>query len=342
MTDVKTSHTLDNTHALATQLQQWYNTSTFSDVTITCQDNSVRLCHKLVLSMASPIWATAFEDPGSTLDFSAHPTEVVDAVLEYCYSRRITVTDETLVNVHKFAFQYQLEALQQHCEHVMTQGLSASNCLQLYAYLRRHKLPTLPGALDEVEKMIEGSFAEAAQGPGFLALDSSDVGLVLARDNLAVTEDVIFGAAVSWLEAQPRDIQQRATDGILACVRWPLLSVASLLEFERSPLAEMYSDFRDQWSRALKWHAIKSVADESTRKALESKVMQECKHADALFRPRRGAISEIKCRFEAAGTNLTISENKQRITKSGGGWNAAALGEHVSCRLVLRGAFICM
>ena len=71
-----------------------------------------------------------------------------ESVLAYCYAGQITVPDDLLAGIHKFAFQYQLETLQAHCETIMVKGLCASNCLELFAYFRRHTLPTLPDALE--------------------------------------------------------------------------------------------------------------------------------------------------------------------------------------------------
>ena len=296
MSDAKTPNAppnrdLHDAKALSTNLAARYNTAAFSDVTVTCRDDSERLCHKIVLAMASPIWASAFEDAGNTLNFHDHDPATVDAVLAYCYSGRISVPDEMLVGIHKFAFQYQLERLQAHCERIMVEGLCPSNCLSLFAYFRRHTLPTLPDALERATAEVGRTFGEAVQAPGFGALSCDEVCAILGRDDLLVaSEDVILAAAVTWLQAQPRETQSQVMAAVLDCVRWPLLSLSCLLEFEDSALAEGYVDFRDQLTRALKWHALKSVADGTARAALRDKI-QDSKHGggsggDVLFRER--------------------------------------------------------
>ena len=171
----------------------------------------------------------------------------------------------------------------------MVKGLCASNCLALFAYFRRHTLPTLLDALERAMAEVGRTFAEAVQAPGFLRLTCEEVCTILARDDLAAArEDVILAAAVAWLQARGEAVAEEVTTAVLDCVRWPLVSVAGLLAFEAAPVAAAYVHFREQFTRALKWHAVQSVGDGTTRAALARQV-QDSKHAEeggALFRAR--------------------------------------------------------
>jgi hypothetical protein len=145
---------VDLSESMSNDFAGWYDDSHLSDVKVLFQDGSVRNCHKIVLSAASPVWKAAFTGPGDTLDLSGHSTVAAEAVVQFCYTRKQLLTNALLMGIHKLAFRFQLELLQAECEKMIVEDLSVDNCLGLFLYLRKHSFPTLPTALDEAGAML--------------------------------------------------------------------------------------------------------------------------------------------------------------------------------------------
>jgi len=119
------------------------NNKDFSDVLITV-DKSQIWSHKLVLGMNSVFFRQGlyegqhkehFKYNESTrmfeISLSELPYEEVLNVLSFCYLRKISLRDENVVAIFKFAEKYDFGELKTVCGEFLAKNITANNCLQI-------------------------------------------------------------------------------------------------------------------------------------------------------------------------------------------------------------------
>ena len=128
------------------------------DLTITVGSRSTKV-HRSVLMDTSDYFKTMFtggfsEADATTLDLS-HIFEDLDelnAVLDYLYTRSISLSEENITSVTNSACFLLLADLQDACSDFLTANLSPSTCINIFVLSERHNTDKLQGACLEVIK----------------------------------------------------------------------------------------------------------------------------------------------------------------------------------------------
>lgn len=274
---VKTAQsTMSTPRNLLGLVSGWFNDQETSDIKVDLQNDQVVYCHRIFLRSSSPVWAAALQDEKvCSIDFRELDAAIVKICLQFCYTFEIELTDDNLTRVHFFAFQYDLKELQARCEEVMTEKITETNCLSLYAYFLKHEFPSMPKARETVKAFVRNEFAAAALSEDFMHIREEVLCEFLADDMLNAKEDDVLDACCRWLGDSP---DPRVRERVLKFVRFPQLSGKKLIEFRSHPLFK--PDLEARYNFAMQWTVGRLTVGEdraniSTQLATESKQVGE-------------------------------------------------------------------
>ena len=100
-------------------------------------------CHRVVLSCASRYFRVMFtsqmrESRSSTVELKDLDVAAVDALLQFAYTGRLTITiDSAQALLHASSF-LQFDTVSQACSDFMKQQLHPSNCLEIKKFAEQH------------------------------------------------------------------------------------------------------------------------------------------------------------------------------------------------------------
>ncbi|XP_062265323.1 kelch-like protein 7 isoform X2 [Platichthys flesus] len=236
---------------------------------------------------------------------SAEP-EIIELLIEFIYTARISVNSTNVQSLLDAANQYQIEPVKKMCVEFLKGQIDATNCLGISSLADCMDCPVLKAAAEDFTQI---HFTEVYKLDEFLQLDVAQLTHLLHQDKLTVrAEAQIYDAAVRWLKYDVCNRQQYMVE-VLGCVRFPLVSKTFLSKtVQAEPLIQDNPQCLKMVISGMRYHLL-SLEDredlgESSRlrrKKHDYRIAlfggsqpQSCRY----FNPKDSGWTDIRCPFE--------------------------------------------
>ncbi|KAI4888589.1 hypothetical protein NFI96_007707 [Prochilodus magdalenae] len=170
------------------------------DVILVVQGKHI-LAHRVVLAAASHFFNLMFttnmmEATNHEVELGGAEPEIIELLVEFVYTARISVNSNNVQSLLNAANQYQIEPVKKMCVDFLKEQVDATNCLGISALAECLNCPELKTAADE---FICQHFTDVYKLDEFLQLDVKQVTHLLHQDTLTVRaedQDEILGPVV--------------------------------------------------------------------------------------------------------------------------------------------------
>ncbi|XP_046584869.1 BTB/POZ domain-containing protein 3-like [Haliotis rubra] len=160
------------------------------------------------------------------------------SLIRFLYTNDVTITPDNVIGLLYSSKKYNVRSLEQRCLQFCEMSLTADNACTI---LQQACLFDEEGLQEKAMDVIKREAKQVLQSESFLELSHECLDRILANDDLKAEEDLIFGAAIQWAEAeckrQERDVtpaEKRTVLGqSLYLVRFPLMSQKLFVEKAR-------------------------------------------------------------------------------------------------------------
>uniref|UniRef100_A0A8C3GBM9 Kelch-like family member 7 n=1 Tax=Cyclopterus lumpus TaxID=8103 RepID=A0A8C3GBM9_CYCLU len=283
---------------------------TLCDVTLVVQGKTFP-AHRVVLAAASHFFSLMFttrmmESMSHEVELRSAEPEIIELLIEFIYTARISVNSSNVQSLLDAANQYQIEPVKKMCVEFLKGQIDATNCLGISSLADCMDCPELKAA---AEDFVELHFTEVYKLDEFLQLNVSQLTHLLHQDKLTVrAEAQIYDAAVRWLKYDVCNRQHHMVE-VLGCVRFPLVSKTFLSKtVQAEPLIQDNPQCLKMVISGMRYHLL-SLEDredlgESSRprrKKHDYRIAlfggsqpQSCRY----FNPKDSAWTDIRCPFE--------------------------------------------
>ncbi|KAL4629746.1 kelch-like protein 7 [Arapaima gigas] len=285
---------------------------TLCDVILVVQGKHIP-AHRVVLAAASHFFNLMFttnmlESKSHEVELKNAEPEIIELLVEFVYTARISVNSNNVQSLLDAANQYQIEPVKKMCVDFLKEQVDASNCLGISVLAECLDCPELKATADD---FIHQHFTEVYKMDEFLQLDVKRVTHLLHQDTLTVrAEDQvsIYDAAVRWLKYDELNRQQYIVD-VLAKVRFPLVSKNFLSKtVQAEPLIQDNPECLKMVISGMRYHLLspedREELGESSRprrKKHDYRIAlfggsqpQSCRY----FNPKDYSWTDIRCPFE--------------------------------------------
>ncbi|KAG9333140.1 hypothetical protein JZ751_013398 [Albula glossodonta] len=266
---------------------------TLCDVSLVVQGRHIP-AHRVVLAAASHFFYLMFttnmlESTSHEVELKNAEPEIIELLVEFVYTARISVNSNNVQSLLDAANQYQIEPVKKMCVDFLKEQVDAANCLGISVLAECLDCPELKTAADD---FIHQHFTEVYKMDEFLQLDVKRVTHLLNQDTLTVrAED-----------------QQYIVD-ILAKVRFPLVSKNFLSKtVQAEPLIQDNPECLKMVISGMRYHLLspedREELGESSRprrKKHDYRIAlfggsqpQSCRY----FNPKDYSWTDIRCPFE--------------------------------------------
>uniref|UniRef100_A0A8C1S586 Kelch-like family member 7 n=1 Tax=Cyprinus carpio TaxID=7962 RepID=A0A8C1S586_CYPCA len=280
------------------------------DVILVVQGKHI-LAHRVVLAAASHFFNLMFtssmmEATNHEVELGGAEPEIIELLVEFVYTARISVNSNNVQSLLNAANQYQIEPVKKMCVDFLKEQVDPTNCLGISALAECLNCPELKVAADD---FIHQHFTDVYKMDEFLQLDVKQVTHLLQQDTLTVrAEDQIYDAAVRWLKYDVLNRQQYMVD-ILGKVRFPLVSKNFLSKtVQAEPLIQDNPECLKMVICGMRYHLLspedREELGESSRprrKKHDYRIAlfggsqpQSCRY----FNPKDYSWTDIRCPFE--------------------------------------------
>uniref|UniRef100_A0A672HJ04 Kelch like family member 7 n=1 Tax=Salarias fasciatus TaxID=181472 RepID=A0A672HJ04_SALFA len=283
---------------------------TLCDVTLVVQGKHFP-AHRVVLAAASHFFSLMFttrmmESMSHEVELRSAEPEIIELLIEFIYTARISVNSSNVQSLLDAANQYQIEPVKKMCVEFLKGQIDATNCLGISALADCMDCPELKAAADDFFQL---HFTEVYKLDEFLHLDVKQLTYLLHQDKLTVrAEAQIYDAAVRWLKYDVCNRKQYMVE-VLGCVRFPLVSKTFLSKtVQAEPLIQDNPQCLKMVISGMRYHLL-SLEDredlgESSRprrKKHDYRIAlfggsqpQSCRY----FNPKESTWTDIRCPFE--------------------------------------------
>ncbi|XP_046398466.1 kelch-like protein diablo isoform X2 [Ischnura elegans] len=277
----------------------------FCDVSLSV-DGQLYPAHKSVLSAFSPYFKAMFTSRMAesrqqvvTLQGLDGPTLAI--IIDYAYSAVAHINSSNAQALLSAANLFGIHSLRSACCRYLTRHMDASNALGVLCFAETHSCARMAAT---ARAFVHKNFRDVSEHEEFLTLSPTKLREILSSDHLvADSEEVVFCAAVRWLEHDP---QERAKEfhKILEVVRLHLLSPYFLHDY-----LEMF-----QWNGIFPLEEEEVVEDEKSKEKAAAK-----EESEALEKPPAEGSSPP----QAAVKQKESSENSKPSKEEASGACAA-------------------
>ncbi|XP_041867434.1 kelch-like protein 7 [Melanotaenia boesemani] len=283
---------------------------TLCDVTLVVQGKHLP-AHRIVLAAASHVFSLMFttrmmESMSHEVELRSAEPEIIELLIEFIYTARISVNSSNVQSLLDAANQYQIEPVKKMCVEFLKGQIDATNCLGISTLADCMDCPELKAA---AEDFFQLHFTEVYKLDEFLQLDVAQLTYLLHQDKLTVrAEAQIYDAAVRWLKYDVCNRNQYMVE-VLGCVRFPLVSKTFLSKtVQAEPLIQDNPQCLKMVISGMRYHLL-SLEDredlgESSRprrKKHDYRIAlfggsqpQSCRY----FNPKDSTWADIRCPFE--------------------------------------------
>ncbi|KAK6176712.1 hypothetical protein SNE40_014957 [Patella caerulea] len=203
----------------------------YTDITICIEERKFN-CHKIVLAAGSTYFKSMFssgmaESRKNEVELKQIDAAVFEDVLLFIYTGNVNITSFIVQELFTQAHLFQISPLVELCVQFFEQNMNEGNCLAALtlADLHGHK------ALYEFSKEFACShFTGIVYDEDFMKL-SVDCIIDLLKDRRlnCPCEDVVFDAAIKWLEFDA-DVRKKVRFKVLECIKYPLITEGYLMD----------------------------------------------------------------------------------------------------------------
>ena len=229
-----------------------------TDVTLVAGERTFP-CHRLLLSASSDYFAAMFtggmvEQGLDRVVIQGVEASALAQLIDYCYSGKIDLQEDTVESVTAAACLLQLPAVIEACCAFFKKLLHPSNCIGIRLFADAQSCLQLR---DFARQFTEDHFIEVTKNQEFMLLPAQELENLLSSDDLNVpSEEIIFQALIEWLNfdlANRRDEASR----LLACVRLPLLPPQYIADhIENQPVLKDDPESHHLILEAMKYHLL--------------------------------------------------------------------------------------
>ena len=119
----------------------------YTDVIIVTKEREFK-AHKVVVASQSPFFVTRLEERwteqgGNRINMTDVPADIMDAILTYMYTGKVSDVERTAYDLLPKAEEYQLEGLKITCEETLSKTLTAQNVIDVLLMADTHNAPQL-------------------------------------------------------------------------------------------------------------------------------------------------------------------------------------------------------
>uniref|UniRef100_H3CA21 Kelch-like family member 7 n=1 Tax=Tetraodon nigroviridis TaxID=99883 RepID=H3CA21_TETNG len=267
--------------------------------------------HRVVLAAASHFFSLMFttrmkESMSPEVELRNAEPEIIELLIEFMYTARISVNSSNVQSLLDAANQYQIEPVKKMCVEFLKGQIDATNCLGISALAECMDCPELKAA---AEDFIQLHFTEVYKLDEFLQLGVTELTYLLHQDKLTVrAEAQIYDAAVRWLKYDVCNRQQYIVE-VLGCVRFPLVSKTFLSKtVQAEPLIQDNPQCLKMVISGMRYHLLSPEDREDLgersrprRKKHDYRIAlfggsqpQSCRY----FNPKDSSWTDIRCPFE--------------------------------------------
>ncbi|XP_029502170.1 kelch-like protein 7 isoform X1 [Oncorhynchus nerka] len=283
---------------------------TLCDVILVVQGKHIP-AHRVVLAAASHFFSLMFttsmmESTSHEVELRSAEPEIIELLVEFVYTARISVNSSNVQSLLDAANQYQIEPVKKMCVDFLKEQVDATNCLGISALAECLDCPELKLSADD---FIHQHFTEVYKLDEFLQLNVAQLTQLLHQDTLTVrAEDQIYESAVRWLKYDVCNRQSHMVE-VLGCVRFPLVSKAFLSKtVQAEPLIQDNPECLKMVISGMRYHLLcpedrEDLGENShpRRKKHDYRIAlfggsqpQSCRY----FNPKDYSWSDIRCPFE--------------------------------------------
>lgn len=226
-------------HALlATTMNSMRKEGTLCDVTLVVQGQHF-IAHRAVLAAASKFFTLMFTTPmiestSREVELQDVDPSVIEELLEFIYTGRITINGSNVVSLLKASNQYQIEPVKEMCARFLSKQVDSTNCLDIFSmadYMSCQELKEL------AEDFFLLHFTDLYKKDEFLQLHWSQIVHLLHQDKLIAESEIqISIAALCWLNYDLSNRKKHAAE-VLGCVRFAFIKELCFQEYR--PCMEM-------------------------------------------------------------------------------------------------------
>lgn len=184
-------------------------------------------CNRNILAAASPYFRSMFtgglyESTQKKITIYDVDAESMAAIIDYCYTGKVTITERNVQRLYAAANMLQLEYIRQACANFMTRRLDLSNCVGILKFADTFDNLDLKG---KAQSFIAKNFIHfSANVRDFCELDLKQMKEIISLDSLDVDcERKVCSFVIQWIENNQHAAAEDALQ-ILRCVRWSLFS----------------------------------------------------------------------------------------------------------------------
>lgn len=210
----------------------------FFDVTL-CAEGREFHCHRTVLAAASTYFRAMFagtlkESVMDRVVLHEVSAELLGLLVDFCYTGRVTVTQENVDVLLKTADLFQFPSVKEACCAFLEQRLDVTNCLEIQDFAEAYACRELATS---ARKFVLKNIMELAKGTDFEMLSWKRLLEFISDSDLCVDkEETVYQIAVRWVKA---DLKRRLHywPELLQQVRLPFVRRFFLLAYvESDPL----------------------------------------------------------------------------------------------------------
>uniref|UniRef100_A0A1A8FIF8 Kelch-like family member 7 n=2 Tax=Nothobranchius korthausae TaxID=1143690 RepID=A0A1A8FIF8_9TELE len=235
--------------------------------------------HRLALAAGSHFFFLMFttgmkEATSGQVELKEVEPDVVEQLIEYIYTKRISLNVRNIQSMLLAADRFLMDPVKRACEEFLEGQLNASNCLGISILADFSNSPELAAVAEE---HVLRCFSRVIKSNEFLELDVARLTGLLRKDEVVVSaEEVVFSAAVAWLQHDLPNRRRFSAD-VLSCVRFHLMSHTFLSKIVHADLpfqndaACLHMIIHGMQYHMLSWESRRDLAQMSRPRGVKRK-----------------------------------------------------------------------
>ncbi|XP_060857046.1 kelch-like protein 2 [Metopolophium dirhodum] len=242
-------------------LQSLRNGEVFCDIKLETDDKKIIFAHKVVLASASQYFHAMFtkflEGNLDLVVIRQIDSTALLLLVNFIYSGKIMVTEETVQVLLPGANLLQLEEVKEACCDFLQTQLCPANCIDINAIANLYNCTEL---LTSSEQYIQQHYSEVVGSEDFLSLSSAQVIKLISSDKLKVSsEEKVFESVIRWVKHELGS-RKCFLPHLLEYARLPLTSKNYIIDkVVEEPLLKNCFKCKDYISEALNFHILKAA-----------------------------------------------------------------------------------